>query len=147
MIQMDVTWPAAWQFIRDLFAVVGLPWAIFNTFMARKERRRNNSPRLVFGDERIDAQYPSQYGFITRNIGLGSAVNVDIPPEFLLKYSLFLGAWKQIRRELAPGGVTKCLESNQPVLPHMPHLEMTYEDIEGHKCRTIYQDGRFEFRC
>lgn len=140
---MDITWSLA----RDLFAILGLPWAVINTVLAGRDRKRSRSPRLVFGDEYIEGTNPAQYRFITRNIGQGSAINVDIPQPFLVKYGTFLRAWKEIRRELGPGGATSCIESNVPILPLIEHLEMTYEDVEGHKCKTTYRDRRFKFEC
>jgi hypothetical protein len=137
-----------WNVINTLLAVVALVWTVMNSRSIEKRDKLTLRPMVVLKDKRISSDLITiaQYGLFFINIGKSAAINVDIPDEYLAKYS-FLRKWRDIRRELAPDGEeTMCASGPERHEKLIKDLVINYEDSAGIAYSTILKNGRIQFK-
>jgi hypothetical protein len=134
-----------WNIANTVMAVIALIWTIKNSRSIEKRDKLALRPMVVLKDKQMSSGIIPQFGLFFINIGRSAAVNVDIPDEYLSKYS-FLKRWKEIRRELAPDGdETLCATGPDRYERQITDLVIRYEDSAGAVYSTVLRNGRIHF--
>ena len=122
-----------WSILLSLLAIVVSIGALI---YSRREHIAERRPYLVFSEEQIEEGKAT--GFYLRNIGRGTAFNLDIPDKYVDNHD-FLKDFSQIPRNVAVDGVTMFARwnGNRRLITKDLYLEVTYEDSEGRKYRTV----------
>ncbi len=136
-------------FLKDfIFPLLALVLSIIALVFSRRTYRASKRPYLVFSEDEVtDKNGQPAIGFFLRNVGLGSAFNIEIPNKFVQQYD-FLSAFSQIPRNLSPDGRT--LFSINPshtrfIKPDLL-IEVVYEDYERRQYQTTLKQMKHYFK-
>jgi len=136
-------------FLKDfIFPLLAFVLSIIALVFSRRTYVASKRPYLIFSEDEVtDQNGQTAIGFYLRNVGLGSAFNIEIPERFVKQYN-FLSAFSMIPRNLSPDGQTLFSMNTSRTRFINPDLliEVIYEDYERRKYQTTLKQMKHYFK-
>ena len=135
------------QIMKDMiFPLIALIVSMIALYKSSRTAIASKRPHVVFLDLVVSENGVTKTGFYLTNLGLGPAFNIDIPNEYVEKYS-FLSTFHDIPHNLAPDGKTlfALRDGRSRFITADIAIEVIYEDHEGRVYKTLLSNMRHSF--
>lgn len=134
-----------WSILNSVGALAAVGLGVWTLIVNRRLEQARMRPELIIVDRHISSGLQMQYGLYVCNVGKSTAINVEIPDQFISAYP-FLSEWRKIRRDLGPGAETMCATGPEMFVPQISNLLITYEDSDHREHSMELNDGRLSFK-